>query len=56
MTKIKRPSRAVSAPSAKKRTNPVARSLRSGHLRPRVVPSKKTAYQHRSRTPERTQP
>jgi hypothetical protein len=36
-----------------KRVNPIARSLRSGHLRPRVVPSKKT-YTRRSRTPERT--
>jgi hypothetical protein len=55
----------ASAPSAKnklnktpwgsapaKRVNPVARALRSGHLRPRVVPSKKT-YARRSRTPER---
>jgi hypothetical protein len=35
-----------------KRTNPVAKALRSGHLRPRVVPSKKT-YSRRSRTTER---
>jgi hypothetical protein len=38
-----------------KRVNPVARSLRSAHLRPRVVPSKKT-YTRRSRTPQGQSP
>ena len=41
------------SPQRVKRTNPIARSLRSGHLRPRVVPSKKT-YTRRSRTAVRT--
>ena len=44
MPKNQRPSRAT-------KRNPIARSLRSGHLRPGVVPSKKT-YSRRSRTPE----
>jgi hypothetical protein len=39
-------------PKTPKLVNPVARSFRSGHLRPRVVPSKKT-YSRRSRTTER---
>jgi hypothetical protein len=53
---------AASAPSAKnklktpKRVNPVARALRSGHLRPKVIPSKKTAYTRRSRTPQGESP
>jgi hypothetical protein len=48
MPKHQRPSRAT-------KRNPIARSLRSGHLRPRVVPSKKT-YTRRSRTPQGQSP
>jgi hypothetical protein len=42
-------------PSRVKLVNPVARALRSGHLRPRVVPSKRT-YKRHSRTPQGQSP
>jgi hypothetical protein len=42
-------------PSRATKRNPIARSLRSGHLRPHVVPSKKT-YTRRSRTPQGQSP
>jgi hypothetical protein len=34
--------------------NPIAASLRSGHLRPKVIPSKR-AYKRHRRTPERAE-
>ena len=49
------PSEANKLNKTPKRVNPVARSLRSGHLRPRVVPSKR-AYKRRERTPQGQSP
>jgi hypothetical protein len=36
-------------PKTPKRVNPVARALRSGHLRPKVIPSKKAVYSRKGK-------